>query len=240
MSEPIQNLYEQRFGAAIQSFWGTRDSQANQQIARGASDAGTRGSVTGGQHLAAMENLVADVFADSGIPMRRETTILPGYYRGSKNWDGVVTYRDELVAILELKSQSGSFGNNLNNRVEEMIGQGHDINQAARRNLLGNLAPWFGYMMVVEDSPRSTKPVAGRMPHELFPLDEPFQSKPSYIERYAVAFRRLRLEGELSAACLVATDRASQSYWFPDPTMSFTAFAAAIRGRVVEVLGALG
>ena len=188
-----------------------------------------------------MENLVAEVFADSGIPMHdSEKTVLPGYYRGSKNWDGVVTHRDELVAILELKSQSGSFGNNLNNRVEEMIGQGHDINQAARRNLLGNLAPWFGYMMVVEDSPRSTAPVGGRKPHSLFPLDEPFRSKPSYIERYAIAFQRLRLEGELSAACLVATDRESRSFWFPDPTMSFTAFAAAIRGRVIEVLGAVG
>ncbi|MGY9073056.1 MAG: PaeR7I family type II restriction endonuclease [Acidimicrobiales bacterium] len=53
--------------------------------------------------------------------------------------------------MLELKSQVGSFGYNQNNRTEEIIGQGRDIQLAARRELLGRLPPWFRYLMIVED-----------------------------------------------------------------------------------------
>ena len=44
----------------------------------------------------------------------------------------------------------------------------------------------------------------------------------------------------MNAVCLLQSNRANASVDYPDPTMTFDAFAAAIRGRVTEVLGMLG
>ncbi len=231
--------YEDGFAAAIKLFWDTRDQQARAQLERGVTDTGTRGAVTGGGHLLPMAVLIEQIFNDCGIPMLGGSHVLPGYYRSTKAWDGVVTYKGELVAILELKSQVGSFGKNQNNRIEEIIGQGRDINMAARRDLLGRLPPWFGYLMIVEDHATSRARSKGSRPHPQFPLDEAFSDAPSTIERYSIALNRMRLEGEIRAACLVATSATTHDYWYPDETLSFSAFSSAIRGRVIEVLGAI-
>ena len=44
----------------------------------------------------------------------------------------MVTKENNLVAAIELKSQSGSFGNNLNNRSEEILGLARDFWTAYR------------------------------------------------------------------------------------------------------------
>jgi len=235
-----RGAYDDDFQNALRLFWDTREEQAKMQRERGASDTGTRGAVTGGQHLLSMATVLEKVISDAGLRYQSGSHTMPGYYRSTKNWDGVVTYKRELVAILELKSQVGSFGKNQNNRIEEMIGQGRDIQMAARRDLLGRLPPWFGYVMIVEDHPKSRAPSRGLKPNDLFPVDPVFSEKPSYIERYRIAFHRLRLEGELSAACLVATDHETRNYWFPDETMSFDAFAVSLQNRIEEVMVAVG
>ncbi len=60
---------------------------------------------------------------------------LPGFYRRTKNWDIVVTYKEILVAAIECKSQVGSFGNDFNNRTEEAIGNAVDLWRADMRGL---------------------------------------------------------------------------------------------------------
>lgn len=70
----------------------------------------------------------------TGIP-----SILPSYFRPSKNWDLIVVANSRfhaasgdsggpvLYAALEFKSQDKSIGNNQNNRLEESIGNAHDF-----------------------------------------------------------------------------------------------------------------
>jgi hypothetical protein len=230
--------YEQRFAAAVREFWSTRDRQAADQLLRGVSDTGSRSAVTGGQHLDAIATLTRQIFHDAGLNSPASSSVLPGYYRYAKNWDVVVTYKGRLVAIIELKSHVGSFGNNQNNRIEEMIGQSRDIWLAARESLLGDIRPWFGYLMLLEDHPNSRRPPGGgRRP--LLPADPIFQDT-SYLDRYKIAFERLRLEGDVNAACLLVSERTAATVEYPDPTMSFNAFAAAIHGRVTEIVGMLG
>jgi type II restriction enzyme len=149
-------------------------------------------------------------------------------------------YRDEPVAIFELKSQVGSFGNNLNNRVEEILGQSRDLREAGQRSLVGTLPPWFAYLMVVESSNSSQSPVKNQSLPPGLRVEKAFVDSPSYIERYAIALRRMRHEKDLDAVCLVATDKSDGSFYFPDSSMSFRAFVAAIEGRALEVRGALG
>jgi hypothetical protein len=52
---------------------------------------------------------------------------LPGYYRPTKKWDFLVLIDGRLVAVVETKSQVGSFGNNFNNRTEEAVGSAADL-----------------------------------------------------------------------------------------------------------------
>ncbi len=233
---------DERFADAIVGFWDTRFAQAEKQRLAGKRDAGNRGMVTGGKHFALMSALIEDVIVDAGLPPRKVTRTLPSWYHPNKNHDGVVMHKGQVVAILEYKSQVGSFGNNQNNRIEEMIGQSRDIYLATKNGLHGTdrkLASWFGYLVIVEDHEGSRGPARIKGVNKAFPIDPTFEGT-SYIERYALALSRMRAEGDLGASCLVATDKATKSYWFPDETLSFEAFAAALTGRIIEALGALG
>jgi hypothetical protein len=229
--------YEPQFQEAVRNFWTVRENQAEQQRIEGRLDTGTRGAVTGGQHLNQVALLIAQVFNDAGLPPTSESRLLPGYYRASKNWDVVITYKGAIVAIIELKSQVGSFGNNFNNRVEEMLGQSRDLWRATERGLLGEIRPWFGYLMLLESSERSQAIL--REPRTAYPLDSEFNGT-RYIDRYQIAFKRLVLEGDLNAVCLVTTDRREDTVGYPDRMMTFTAFATSIHARVAEIRSQLG
>lgn len=51
----------------MQSFWDTRDRQQQRQIDRGRPDAGTRGAVTGGEQMGALEALAAEILVSAGL-----------------------------------------------------------------------------------------------------------------------------------------------------------------------------
>lgn len=85
----------------IEHFWRVRDQQAQRQIEAGVIDAGTRGSVTGGKHMDALTEAIADLFRrdpELAVEVRHGGRIsLPGYYRRTKDWDLVVMYRGVLL-----------------------------------------------------------------------------------------------------------------------------------------------
>jgi len=229
--------YEPDFVQAVQQFWGIRRSQADRQAAKGTVDAGTRGAVTGGRHLDPVADLVARAMADAGMEPPSPVH-LPGYYRRSKNWDLVARYGDAIAAVVELKSQVGSIGNNANNRIEEMIGQAVDLWKASREDLLGGTAPWFGYLMLIEDSEVSRRvSTRSRLPAD-FPGDPEFEGT-SYIDRYRIALGRLRLERDMDQVCLVAASP-DGNVWYPDPSMSFQNFATALHARGMTLRSQLG
>lgn len=198
---------------AAASYWRTRRRQAVSQKERGVSDAGTRGQVTGGHQLDGFANLVRDVCMKAGVRKSeiffdREVPI-PGYYRPQKNWDVVVLRDGKLLAAVELKSQSGSFGNNFNNRSEEVIGVARDFWLAYREGAFGVVdAPWIGYLFFLEDSPQSVRPVSLAQ-SQLPPL--PAFEGTSYLRRYEMLCERLMLERDYSAAALIVSDGATAS-----------------------------
>ena len=117
---------EKRLRDAVQKYWNARAKNKEKQIEGGKIDAGTRGEVTGGAQMGAMEILVADILCDAGLDkpdVRTRTALeLPGYYRAEKKWDLIVVSDSQLVTAMEFKSQVGpSFGDNFNNRSEEAI-----------------------------------------------------------------------------------------------------------------------
>lgn len=195
------------YDAAVKAFWAGRDLQTQKQIESGKVDAGTRGSVTGGLHMSALQELIAREFgplADFGATIRQSGIIpLPGYYRRAKNWDIVVTYKDILVAVIECKSQVGSFGNNFNNRTEEAIGNAVDLWRAYEAGLVGTVKPWLGFVFVIEHAAGSTTPVRDQG-KPLYRTDPAFDDS-SYTTRYQLLFQRLVRERLYDAACLIST-----------------------------------
>src|SRR5207244_2320936 len=99
----------------------------------------------------------------------RKKTELPGWFRAEKNWDLLVVADGKLVAIVEFKSQVGSFGNNFNNRTEEALGNATDLWAAYEEGAFRpSERPWLGYLMLLEDAPGSNRKVKVKEPH--FPV----------------------------------------------------------------------
>jgi hypothetical protein len=225
------------YDSAIRAFWAGRSLQMQRQIDSGRIDAGTRGSVTGGQHMTPLQDVVAgqfDPLLELGCVIRRTGTIpLPGFYRRAKVWDIVVTYRQALVAAIECKSQVGSFGNNFNNRTEEAIGNAVDLWRAYEAGLVGTLRPWLGFIFVIEHSARST--TALRDPGEPVFRTDPAFDYTSYTDRYRLLFERLVRERLYDASCLISTMKGAGIHEEPVPEVSTRNLTAAIAGRVTYI-----
>lgn len=198
--------YEAKARQATEHFWRSRDKALAKKKETGTTDAGTRGAVTGGKNMAGFEDLICEVMRANGPSDLRiiagSKTNLPGYFRATKNWDVIAIRDGRLVAAIEAKSQVGSFGNNQNNRIEEVIGSGQDFWTAYRESGFGKDAPrpMLAWLMLVEDCPDTLKPVK--------PRDDHFKSYPefesaSYVERYQILCRKLTEERLYDAACLL-------------------------------------
>ena len=96
--------YNKLIANAVKSFWLTKKKQGN---------------VLAGKQLDAFLELLKRVAMDAGVPsdcIYLKNNHVPGYYRASKDWDLlIVSPKKNLIAAIELKSQVGSYGNNLNN-----------------------------------------------------------------------------------------------------------------------------
>jgi hypothetical protein len=143
---------------------------------------------------------------DAHIMMGRRVLTLPGYFRPTKLWDLLIINQKRLVAALELKSQVGpSFGNNFNNRTEEPLGTAVDLWTAFREGAFGEAPrPFVGWLMLVEDAPKSRSAVRDGSPH--FPVSPDFQGA-SYLERYNVLCRKLAQERLYTTATIMASPR---------------------------------
>ena len=226
----------QQVSAAVAQFWRTRDAQGRNQGHRtGQRDAGARTAVTGGKQLDGFIHWICQLLHEADVPsdeihVERRRTVLPGYFRPTKEWDLVVTLRGSLLATIEFKSQVGpSFGNNFNNRTEEAIGSAHDLLIAYREGAFQKSArPWLGYLMLLEDCPRSQQTVCVGEPH--FPVFNEFRDA-SYCRRYQLLCKRLVRERLYDAACFITSDRAGGhkgQFDEPDQEIGVRNFAAAL------------
>lgn len=229
----------ERFQAAVEAFWAGRDEALQRQIDTGKVDAGSRGAVTSGGHMGAIEALVVDLLDEAGLDrLDVKTNVgleLPGYYRPEKRWDLLVVSSGQLVTAIEFKSQVGpSFGNNYNNRVEEAIGNATDIWTAFREGRLGPSRPFLGYFFLLEDTARVHTPVRAKQPY--FPVDPTFGDA-SYAQRYSILCQRLVLERLYDATCLTLATRESPStVSHPVEAHDFERFAAQLQGHAIGIV----
>lgn len=139
-----------------------------------------------------------------------------------------------LVVALEFKSHVGpSFSNNFNNRTEEAIGTSHDLWTAYREGAFGKQErPFVGWLMVVEDAPKSKTIVKDKSPH--FPVFKEFVGA-SYQKRYDILCQRLALEQLYSSAAVIATPRSAVTdgaYSELSAMTGLRSFMAALAGHI--------
>ena len=222
--------FDSRVANAVMTFWSTRRGSSS-----GKTQGGSRDAVISGKNMDGFIELVRQVAAHCGLPTesvhtRRRDVVLPGYFRPTKNWDVLVIHQGRLLAAFEFKSQVGSFGNNFNNRSEEVIGVAADLWAANRQNafqpygfshqsptiasapgppLLNPMIqddprpPFLAWLMLLEDCPKSRSPVKVDESH--FSVFPEFKGA-SYAERYRILCERLMNRQLYGAAALVLSE----------------------------------
>jgi hypothetical protein len=250
MSKLLPSNFDKLVTDAVKQFWTGRISTAI------TSQAGGRGSVISGKNLNAFANLILAVgkhvgFKDKEIIVASKgKQVLPGYFRATKEWDAVVVYKGHLIAAFELKSQVGSFGNNGNNRTEEVLGSATDFWTAHREKGFDRRVassppetlfeeneskpPFLGFLMLLEECAKSTGKVKVKEPH--FRVRPEFVDA-SYARRFEILLERLVAEKLYSSTCLLLSSRsrgaASGQHSFPKDTLSPRSFFADFAAKLL-------
>jgi len=216
--------FDSLINEAVSMFWATKLKTTTK------SQGGTRSSVLSGKHLDGFLEITKRVVKHGNhngirvVTQGRDLKI-PGYFRATKCWDALIYHNNGLVAAIEFKSQVGSFGNNQNNRIEEVIGLGHDFWTANKyhaftpSDISGELLaaaipcvadkadprpPFLGYFMLLESTPRSCKPMDPSTGQ--FAVDNVYKGA-SYADRYRIMAERLMSERLFTSVSVMMSEQ---------------------------------
>jgi len=247
--------FDERLNDAIGDFWNSRGAPRERAM-----QGGSRDAVLGGKNMDVFIQLVSCVVAHCGLPSvdvhtRKSRVVLPGYFRATKNWDVLVTHERRLVGVFEFKSQVGSFGNNFNNRSEEVIGSAADLwvahhhgaySDGPRRSRMGvsesgvallnptfqsdPRPPFLAWLMLLEECDASLANVRCEEPH--FPVFDEFKTA-SYARRYQILCERLVERQLYSAAALELSPRGQRAHRALSPATSIRNLFAEFAGRLL-------
>lgn len=220
--------YQDLLKSAVQHFWNKRETQYK-SIRK--TDQGNRSFVTGGKQMDGFVDLLKKVAMDLGIPesfIYTKRNNLPGFFRPTKDWDFmIISPKRQILSVIELKSQVGSFGNNFNNRIEEALGSAVDLWTAFKENgYQQTQPPWLGYLILVEKTLASNNNV--KLQQSLFEVRNEFINT-SYLERYAIFCQKLIQERHYSAASLIWTNK-SMDFGSIDYEISVESFLLSFMG----------
>lgn len=146
---------------------------------------------------------------------------LPGAYNdSSRRLDLVVMEDDHLVAAIEFKSDIGSVGKNIGNRMSEALALAADFGRAYSASQRQSFRPFLGFGFVLgETHSASTRRRSA--------------DGTTHVDRYRDFFRRLLDDEMYDAICfLTFTDEPAITVTEPDPTMAFEQLAQAVADHV--------
>lgn len=230
--------------AAVLRMYDKQKEAKQKQAEQGKHDQGNRSGVTAGSHFAEVAELIREDlirrcgFAPNAVCLRAECLKLPGWFRPTKDWDIIAYHGDSLVAAIELKSISSSFGNNANNRTEEALGAASDIRIAHQKGLLGDarVPPILGYVLIVAETEESTTVRAKKPAQAKYPIDPAFEGI-SYIERFRLLCERLQSESIYQAVWYVTANPKTDEVHEPSPKLSYESFLAVLEGSLSQHKG---
>ena len=223
---------------AILNMLSIESSAITKQQEKGVSDIGKRRAVTAGEHLDPLAIELSKRISALGIPSEdirttRSDLSLPGWYRRDKAWDLVAYSKDSLAAAIELKSITGSFGNNSNNRIEKALGSAEDIRLAKREGLLGNntYPPFIGFVMIIYETEDSLKIVQNKALDKRVHPDSIFENA-NRIQRFSIALSRMIQEKFYDAAWLVTLNPVTKEVKEPLTELSFDHFWEILKAKI--------
>lgn len=222
---------------AVRHYWATLSDQEHDQRESENTARGRRAQVLGGSQMDGFAGLIEDALVEAGVPrediLHDHAAVLPGYYRATKRWDIAVVYDNELLAVMELKSIASSFGNNLNNRIEEAVGNNTDLYQAYEEGLFEpSPSPWVGYLIMMADTEKSRSPVNVREPN--FEVDDEFVDA-SYLDRAELLCLRMLRERLVDGSAFLTSNEETGlegNYAEPNPELSFQRFITPLVAHV--------
>lgn len=224
---------EQEVEKATRYYWATLSDQEEAQLESENTARGRRSQVVGGSQMDGYAQLIENVLVDAGVPRRAvlhdHDATLPGYYRATKRWDIAVVVEDQLLAVMELKSIASSFGNNLNNRIEEAVGNNTDLSQAYETGLFRpSPTPWVGYLILMADTEKSRQSVRIREPN--FEVDDEFKDA-SYIDRAELLCLRMVRQQLVDAATFLTSKKDTGlegEYEEPNEELTFRRYLSSL------------
>jgi len=250
--------FDARVSDAVALFWRGRSGKARK------SQGGSRDGVIGGKNMDGFVALVGHVarhcgLSESAVHTRRSQVVLPGYFRATKNWDVLVIHQRRLLGVFEFKSQVGSFGNNFNNRSEEVIGSAADlwvahhhgaysdgprlsrdrVSEATPALLNPTLQadprpPFLAWLMLLEECEGSLSAVRCDEPH--YKVFDEFRGA-SYALRYQILCERLVERQLYSAAALELSKSGSNAHRALSPATSIRNLFSEFAGRLLAAQG---
>lgn len=231
------NNLESEVSDAVQWYWETRSGQGAEQRESENSTRGRRAEVLGGQQMDGFAGLIEDIVVEAGVP--RDSVkhdyhaTLPGFYRHEKEWDTAVVHDGELLAVVEYKSQASSFGNNLNNRAEEAIGNNTDIIEAYEEGVFApSPQPFIGYLMLIADNNESRNVPQVREVN--FDVDDEFRNA-TYVDRMELLCLRMVRKRLVNESAFILSDAEvglNGEHWEPNKELEFERFAGSLASHV--------
>lgn len=220
---------DDKISEAVKWYWSTLSDQAEAQQNSGDALRGRRSDVVGGKQMGKFAYLIESKLVEADIPTNEikhdHDAVLPGYHRATKRWDIAIIHDEEVHAVIELKSLGSSHGNNLNNRIEEAIGNSVDLRKACTEGVFNQSEPpWIGYLLLMAD----TEDVGGavRVREKNFPVDAEFADA-SYLDRAVVFCERMSKQGIIDSAAFIASDEVAGengAYREPNSELSIEQF----------------
>lgn len=226
---------ERRVLAAVGSWIDAKDAQAAAARLRGNVQGGTRDSVTGGKHLAGVNQLIVDELWSQGhsrleLVFDRAAT-LPGWYRATKSWDLLALEAGQPILAVEYKSMQGSEGKNLNNRSDEVFGIAEDMRAAQAHGLLPDSLK-LAYVFLMEMTPAVMSPV--RTSVATGKVDADFLIA-TYFERMTIMCRRIRESGLYDMTWAIGVQRHPLGFLELDPGVGWMRFKADLAFQLPHV-----
>lgn len=228
------------------NWWRAKNESVARLAAAGKSDTGAQ--ARNAVHMQSIAMFVRQMFVDAGLPEAdvKVDSIVPGYYRRSKNWDVVAMHKGHLVGVVELKSQASSPGNNANNRIEEAIGSAVDAKAVQElTGAFGNLGVWAAWCMTFNRDAESGNPIhltPVQKTRLRFPINDPAFDDMTYASQYGTAIERFISQKVYDAGWMLMTwvnSDGTIGHDEPIPTATAETLATQIEARVKFALQAL-
>ena len=220
---------------ALRDFW----EQLSDRIERSRISGASTSSYSHFNGFHSLTQLVIELLVEQGIDRSdihlNAPVKVPGGYRSSaRTWDIVAMEAGMPLAAIEIMSLIGSsFGPNLHNRMETILGATADFNRAYGRENMRPLKPCIGLLFVAEDSERFTRQLKGRAS---VAFDETADSTYTHESNMGNFLASLVNDDSYTAICYVATKPPPDFLVRePYPDLGFYRFRERVKGRIAAL-----